>query len=175
MSRRAHILGHRRSRGAVAVEFGLLLPVLIALMVIVVDLGRMAYHYNILVKAVRESGRYLSTQLPGKDQADRGAGTGSQTTWVVATNMVLDYAADLCSDGRPNCLTAAMVGITDAVNTNESKALLSNVPFGAGQHNMVRVTVTGYQLPSLFLGYVLDVAGLQRFSYPPVSATFVQF
>lgn len=166
---------NRRDRGAVAVEFGLLLPLLIALMVIVVDLGRMAYHHNILVKSVREAGRYLGTQLPGSSVVDRGIGNGTETTWTVATNMVLAYAEDLCSDGRPNCLTASMVGITDALSTNEGQALLVNVPFGAGQQNLVRVTVRGYRLPSLFVGYVLDVAGLQQFTYPPVSATFVQF
>jgi Flp pilus assembly protein TadG len=176
-----HRASARRQKGAVAVEFGLLLPLIIALILITVDLGRMAYHHNILVKSVREAGRYLSTQLPGSGTVDKAIGGGNQTTWTVATNMVLAYAADLCPGSSPTCLTASMVSITDAKNTNETTSgstpasLLVNVPFGQGQQNMVRISVKGYRLPSLFAGYVLTLVGATEYVYPTVSATFVQF
>jgi hypothetical protein len=50
-----------------------------------------------------------------------------------------------------------------------------NVPFGQGQQNMVRISVKGYRLPSLFAGYVLTLVGATEYVYPTVSATFVQF
>jgi Flp pilus assembly protein TadG len=51
----------RRQRGLAAVEFAIVAPVLLLLMLGVAELGRALYQYNTLSKAVRDSARYYST------------------------------------------------------------------------------------------------------------------
>ena len=59
-----------RQNGAATVELALVLPLLIVLLVLIVDLGRMTYHYNVLLKGVRQAARYLSTTVPGSAVPD---------------------------------------------------------------------------------------------------------
>jgi Flp pilus assembly protein TadG len=51
----------RRQRGLAAVEFAIVAPVLLLLMLAVAEFGRALYQYNTLSKAVRDSARYYST------------------------------------------------------------------------------------------------------------------
>ena len=51
-------------RGVAAVEFGLMLPILILLFFGIVEYGRMLYQYNTLVKSVRDGARYISVYSP---------------------------------------------------------------------------------------------------------------
>lgn len=51
----------RRQRGLAAVEFAIVVPVLLLLMLAVAEFGRALYQYNTLSKAVRDSARYYST------------------------------------------------------------------------------------------------------------------
>jgi Flp pilus assembly pilin Flp len=58
-------------RGAALVEFALLLPFLIILLVIVAEMGRAIMTYDTLTRSVRDAARYLSMQAQdtGKTQA----------------------------------------------------------------------------------------------------------
>lgn len=47
--------------GVAAVEFAIVLPVLLLLMIATAELGRAFYQYDTLTKAVRDGARYLST------------------------------------------------------------------------------------------------------------------
>jgi Flp pilus assembly protein TadG len=51
-------------RGVAAVEFALILPLLILLTFLATEFGRALYQYNTLAKATRDAARYLSMQLP---------------------------------------------------------------------------------------------------------------
>ena len=55
----------RRQVGVALVEFALILPLLVLLMLTVTELGRALWHYKVLTQSAREAARYLSTQAPG--------------------------------------------------------------------------------------------------------------
>lgn len=170
---RGHVQ-QKKQTGSATVELALLLPVLIFLLVLIVDLGRMTYHYNVLLKGVRQAGRYLSTVTPGSTTPDPGPSGGSITTWKAAQNMVISYADSLCPNAATPCLTENMVKITDAAASNEGAAPLSDVSFGSGNISMVRIRIVGYSLPSVFAEYVKDWTGNASLFSPTVSATFPQ-
>lgn len=52
-------------RGAALVEFALILPLLLVMVLVVTECGRAIYQYNVLAKTVRDAARYLSVQTPG--------------------------------------------------------------------------------------------------------------
>lgn len=54
--------GRHRSIGLAAVEFAIILPVVLLIMLATAELGRVLYQYNTLTKAVRDGARYLSSE-----------------------------------------------------------------------------------------------------------------
>lgn len=64
------ILGRHRARGLAAVEFAIILPLVLLIMLATAELGRALYQYNTLTKAVQDGARYLS------NEATKGSSTG---------------------------------------------------------------------------------------------------
>ena len=62
---KAHLNPRRGCRGAATVEFAIVGPVLVLMLLMVGELGRAFYQYNTLTKAVREGARYAAGQAPG--------------------------------------------------------------------------------------------------------------
>lgn len=60
MDSRSHSKGPLRQRGIATVEFAIVAPVLLLLMLATAELGRAFYTYNTLTKAVRDGARYAS-------------------------------------------------------------------------------------------------------------------
>lgn len=184
---RAVLPRKKQLRGAAAVEFGLLLPLMIALVAGLVDLGRITYHHNLLNKTVRETGRYLSTQKSGNG-IDVGMGANAdgtnETSHDMAIQMVRGYLPELKCPSSGTCLRMV---IEDAVLREEFSCTatscgvtasgaggLQNVAYGGGAFNLVRVTVTDYRMPTVMLGYALGLVGLNSLVVPTVTSTFVQ-
>lgn len=59
----------RDDRGAAAVEFALVLPILVVLLFGVIDFGRALFAYNYLTAAVREGGRFAAVQESASSEA----------------------------------------------------------------------------------------------------------
>ena len=85
-------------QGVAIVEFALVLPMLILLLLIVTELGRALMQYNTVAKSVRDAGRYLSIQLPNTKLTEaknlvvygNTAGTGSPLVTGLSTGLVPD-------------------------------------------------------------------------------------
>jgi Flp pilus assembly protein TadG len=75
----------RRSRGQALVEFALVLPIFLMLLLGVFDLGRMIYMYNGVAEAARELARVTSVH-PGTPGA---LGSTAQTAAVLAAQKAL--------------------------------------------------------------------------------------
>jgi Flp pilus assembly protein TadG len=120
-------------RGAIVVEFAVLLIPLLLLAFGVAEYGRTLYQYNALVKAVRDSARFLSQHTP----AD-----------AALYSLALDDARCLAVHGNTLCagpplapqLTADMVGITSTTTTT----------LAGTQIALVEVRITGYTFDFVF-------------------------
>jgi Flp pilus assembly protein TadG len=55
------VVGRQHERGLAAVEFAILLPLVLLIMLATAELGRALYQYNTLTKAVRDGARHLSS------------------------------------------------------------------------------------------------------------------
>ena len=107
----------RDDRGAAAVEFALVLPILVVLVFGIVDFGRALFAYNYLTSAVREGGRFAAVQNSASAQA------------AVQTRMV-DYLAQL------NTLALPAV----------PAAKITSVPDNLANPRYITVTITDYEL-----------------------------
>lgn len=72
-------------RGVAVIEFALILPVLLLLLLACAEFGRAFYQYNTLTKAVRDGARYLSDNaLNGAGVIELGSGITTATKNMVA-------------------------------------------------------------------------------------------
>lgn len=122
--------------GVAAVEFALLLPIMILLVFGISEYGRALYQYNTLVKTVRDSARFLTQYNP----AD-GAYPLAEAKCLVI------YGNTTCSGSKlvPG-LTVTMVKVCNPVACPIDYTII--VP-NAGTINLVEVKITGFQFQSL--------------------------
>jgi Flp pilus assembly protein TadG len=136
-------LTRRRDRGVAAVEFALVLPVLLALAFGATELGRAIYTYNALDKTVRDAARHLSQHGPGDTAIQAEA-----TCLAVYSN------ADCSGTAVAPGLTSSMVVLCDAIScpsTHLSQAT------GAGVMNLVSVSIQGYEFFSAVTYVIPDL------------------
>ncbi|WP_321861385.1 TadE/TadG family type IV pilus assembly protein [Burkholderia cenocepacia] len=163
-----------RTRGAVAVEFALVLMPMIMLATGVAEFGRAIYQYETLTKATRDAARYLSVWLPSDS-----AYPVSQAQCLVV------YGSTTCGSSGTELvpgLTTSMVTICDAQHTTgcgdaSDPSQFSNLPTydsnnnaasgtATGAINVVEVKISGYQyqpipaypgLPTITFGNIVTV------------------
>lgn len=142
-----------RQKGTAAVEFALILPLLLLLTFITTEFGRAMYQYNTIIKSVRDAVRYLSVQTPG-------------TNIAAAQNLVVYGKTNPASSDAPLALgldDSTKVSITPTWATAGSNPLI----------NTVTVTVSGYRFKPLF-GSVFGVSfadSTGSIAYSNISAT----
>lgn len=122
-------------RGAVTVEFAILLVPLLMIAFGITEFGRAVYHYNILTKSVRDAARYLTAQSPG----DIAAQTAAKNLVVYGTTTVT---------GQPLLpgLNTNMVKICDSAEASACPGELHgavSTGTGTGSINLVTVNVGG--------------------------------
>ena len=115
-----------RQKGTAALEFALILPLLILLTMITTEFGRAIFEYNTVVKSVRNATRYLAVQTPN-------------TKTTEAKNLVV--YGNTTGTG-----TALARGLTVALVANPTWQLNGSYPLT----NLVTITVKGYTFKSLF-------------------------
>lgn len=89
---------HAQQHGVALVEFALILPLLLTLVIFVAEFGRAVMYYNTLTKSVRDAARYLTMQTPGTKLAEaknlivygNPSGSGSALVPGLTTAMVPD-------------------------------------------------------------------------------------
>jgi len=138
--------GARRERGIAVVEFTILLPVMLLLLMAVGELGRAFLQYNTLTRAVRDSARYVaSNALSGSTQVV----TLDAALIGEATNLVI--YGKTAAGGTPLLPNFASDGNIQIQKNDPA------VPGGPGEGN-ITVTATYPFTPTL--GAVLpDVLG----------------
>lgn len=143
-------------RGAVAVEFAILLIPLLLLVLGAAEFGRVLYQYNTLVKSVRDSVRHLSHLNPtSSDYPD---------TQIEAKCLAV-YGNTGCSgDTLLPGLTASMVSINPIVTTTSTGASIT----------LVEVRITGYTFNFLLDPRTLTGGGDESITFGDIHATMRQ-
>lgn len=111
-------------RGIIAVEMALILPVMLALMLGVAELGRLVYTYNSLLKSLRVAARHMSMF----DPTNTAAWNSAQAT---AKNLAVCGNVSSCDGMTPT-----------APNFKPDMVLIS--PLSSGAVRMVAVRISGY-------------------------------
>jgi Flp pilus assembly protein TadG len=133
----------KNQRGAAAIEFAIVAPLLLAICFGITEFGRAIYTYNTLAKSARDAARYLSTQA-----------AGNATALATAKNLVV--YGNPAGTGTPLAtgLTSANVAICDASNCPTTNLNQGSNP----AINTVTVNITGYQFTP-----VIDLLAFTRF------------
>jgi Flp pilus assembly protein TadG len=142
----------RAACGVAAVEFALVIALLVLLLAGVSEFGRALYQYNALVKSAGAAARYLSHYSPGDAMA-----------LAAARNLVAYGSLSGTTTPLVPGLTPAQVTVCDASNcasTHRSQ--------GAWRLNLVTVTVSGVRFTALISALV------PSFTWGSVSATLPQ-
>lgn len=156
----------RRQKGAIALEFALLVIPLLAILTGITEFGRAMYYYNAIAKGARDAVRLMSTQTPA--DPDYGTLTNAATCTAV-------YGNASCT-GQPLVpgLTTAMVSLCDPASCPASHA---SVATGTGVINLVTVTVGGPNNPYVFQSmapFAPALFGITSFSFGAINATMRQ-
>lgn len=144
----------RTQRGVAAVEFGLLITLLVTLVLAASEFGRAMVQYDTLVKGARSASRYLSQGV---------AGDAAATT--AAKNLVVYGSTTATGTQLVPGLTTAMVSVCDASNC---AATCAHQFTGQTYVNVVSVTVSGLQFRSLASWL------LPKFVFSPIVAVMTQ-
>jgi Flp pilus assembly protein TadG len=132
-------MNKRAQKGAIAVEFALLVIPLLVILTGITEFGRALYYYNIIAKGARDAARLMSTQTPSDEDY------GALTTRARCTAV---YGNTACT-GEPLLpgLDTAMVSICDPASCTGTHAAIAT---GTGAANLVTVTVGGPNNPYAF-------------------------
>lgn len=143
-----------QQKGVAAVEFAILLPLLLLIVFGITEFGRALYAYNTLVKATRDAARYAMMQQPG--------GGADAVTKCLAV-----YGNTACS-GNPLApgLTINAVSVCDwqrCPATHQSQGAAPVV-------NLVTVTVSGYAYQSPIISFFMPDDS-SSFTFADISTT----
>jgi Flp pilus assembly protein TadG len=156
----------RQQRGAVAIEFAILLIPLLTILTGITEFGRAMYYYNTLAKVARDAARLMSTQTPA-DPDYPALVTASRCTAVYGN-------ADCTGQPLVPGLTLAMVSICDPSSCPSTHAA---VPTGSGAANLVTIIIGGANAPYTFQTlspFVPALFGVPSFNFAAIQVTMRQ-
>lgn len=156
----------RALRGAIAIEFALLVIPLLVILTGITEFGRAMYYYNIIAKAARDAARIMSTQTP----------TDLDYPALLAQAQCTAVYGNAACTGEPLIpgLTTGMVSICDPASCAGTHAAVAT---GTGAANLVTVTIGGANTPYLFRSlapFMPALFGIPDFSFGAVSVTMRQ-
>lgn len=137
----------RRNRGAAAVEFAIVLPLLLLVSFVMVELARAMYEYDALVKSARAAARYLTTVDPSVSTNRDRAVCIAKAADPIATCM----GATPPTNPAPAPWLSRLSGATVTVLWSGNSAGLDNVVTGYGTADLVTVVISNYRYQSLLL------------------------
>jgi Flp pilus assembly protein TadG len=151
---------HLQQKGVAAIEFAILLPVLLFIVFGITEFGRALYAYNTIVKGTRDAARYAMTQQPG--------GGADPVTKCLAVYGTTDCSGTPLTPG----LTVNAVSVCDWQRCPATHQSQGSAPVV----NLVTVTVNDPSIADAdkyrFQSFVPFVtANLSSFTFAPISTT----
>ncbi len=132
---------HRNCRGTSTLEFIVVLPFLLMVMLTAVELSRMLFTYNTIVQATRDGARVgVVTPLTGTPPSsfDSGPATARINAILATSNLTASSVGVTC----PACAPDATVTATVTVNFQTWVPLLSSM---FGSINLTHATYMRYE------------------------------
>lgn len=121
---------HKSHAGLAAIEFVLVLPILLTIAYITIDFGRLLFQYDTLTKSTRDATRYLASVT--RPPAAAYASDANYSAAVTATqNLAL-------------CGNVTACGGNALVSGLNASHILIDYPAKEGTIGFVRVRITGY-------------------------------
>lgn len=121
------MISHRRQRGQALLEFALIFPIMILVMVAVFDLGRLVFAYNNITNAARTGVRLA---IVDQTNASARTATKNQATSLGLTDSnvsVLYLASDLASPCPTPMTLDCIAEITVTYSWNPITPLVGNI------------------------------------------------
>lgn len=131
-------------RGLAAIEFALLLPILLILAFAAIDFGRLLYQYDTLSKSTRDAAKYVARTVKPAANALPEDITAYNTTVAQAMNLAL-------------CGTIAACGGSALVDGLTATNIAIDYPARVGNITYVRILVSNYST-----SYITDVLGVGK-------------
>lgn len=159
-------MSRHAQRGAIAVEFALLLVPLLVILTGITEFGRAMYYYNIIAKGARDAARLMSTQTPS--DLDYPALTAQARCTAVHGNTACTGEALVPG------LTTDMVSICDPASCAATHAAVAT---GTGVANLVTITIGGPNNPYLFRSlapFMPALFGIPDISFGAINVTMRQ-
>lgn len=136
-----------RSLGVAAIEFAIVLPLLLGVSFVIAELARAMYEYDSLVKNARAAARYLTTTDPSNAENRDRAVCIAKAADPYATCM----GANPPTNPTPAPWLARLSGATVTVQWSGNAPGLSNVSTGHGTVDLITVIISGYVYDSFLL------------------------
>lgn len=137
--RHSHIASGRRSRGQALVEFALVIPLFLLMLVALFDLGRAVFAYNTLTNAAREGARLAIVNQYQPSIVERAKSqtaivelddpSVSVTYWHVAADGNPDTSKPPCDN---NVAVGCLVIVEFEATYRPITPFVSNILFGSG-------------------------------------------
>lgn len=142
--------------GLAAIEFALVLPVLLILAFATIDFGRLLFQYDALTKSTRDATKYVA-------RAVKPAANASQPE-LDAYNKIAGEAKNLAL-----CGTIAECGSSTLVSGLTASNITIDYPKRVGNIAYVQVLVSNYST-----NYITNVLGVSKTFVIPISVTMRQ-
>jgi Flp pilus assembly protein TadG len=129
-------------RGQATVEFALVATILLALVLGVVEVGRVVFISNTLSNAAREGAHYLALHGDSPTwQADATQAINSKLFIVDPAQVTRTFTCDLCYTSDPLVPTCAL-DVNGVPLNRPCQCMETSVPACSPVHNRLRVSVT---------------------------------
>jgi Flp pilus assembly protein TadG len=149
---------YKTQAGLAAIEFVLILPILLILAFGVIDFGRLLFQYNTLTKSTRDATRYLAAIV-----RPPAAAFATDTNYTTAVNNARRLAL---------CGTIAACGGNTLVSGLTAANITVDYPASVGSITYVRILVSNYS--TSFLTNALGGLGTQNLGTISVTMRQVQ-
>lgn len=102
-----------KSRGVAAIEFAIMLPLLVLVFTGMIEYGRLMWHYDVLAKATRDAARYLSMEKTiGNAETDQARTMADNTAAAAGVDDLQPVPAQIAIACDPNCGTPSRVTVS---------------------------------------------------------------